>query len=234
MKRLITGILICITIISISETVEAAVIPVLNPDIVRTQENNSFSIDIYLNAQEGSRGYTARMALNFPHDIIDFTSFTLSNKWVTFSQKGYDDTDNIKGIIVKTGGYPSGFTDRIKFGTVVFRAKEKGDRLLSIDPSSQVFDGSNANILVGIETAIARIEVSQKNAKPITRTIQSNEPQASAISPTTTPVPTLPLVANVSQGISKKAIGIIVVLGGIFIAMIALWFLRGRSIEKKQ
>jgi hypothetical protein len=124
-----------------------------------------FSMPIRVNPQEGKQ-YTVRVALNFDPSLVEVRSFSFVPEWMPVSQPGYDSIDARKGQIVKTAGFPKGFSSPITFGTVTFLAKTAGNVQVSTLPSSFVLDAKNRNTLAGLETAAVNMQVSNIASVP--------------------------------------------------------------------
>ena len=89
----------------------------LSPTTVNVEPDKTFTVQIYINPQSAT--YSAKVELKYPADLLKVNSFTINDSWMALKQSGYDAIDNVSGTLLKSGGYPGGFTNKILFGTVV-------------------------------------------------------------------------------------------------------------------
>lgn len=106
----------------------------------------SFSLPITVTPM-GEKQYTVRFTIAFPPDKFEVTSFVFASSWIAVSQPGYDVIDNGRGELIKTAGFPRGFTSPQAFGTVTFRAKQAGDASIVVGPRSFVLNADSKNTL---------------------------------------------------------------------------------------
>lgn len=118
----------------------------LTPGSISTKTGSDFNLSIYLNPN-ASIDYTAKVELKYPADMLQVNSFTPASGWMLLSQSGYDSIDNTNGVMIKTGGYPSGISTNIPFGTVSMRAKKAGNASISVGSNSMILDGNNSNAM---------------------------------------------------------------------------------------
>lgn len=102
---------------------------VLTPDNVRAAEGEEFTVT-FLARPHAAHAYTAQIALAFPADVVELVSFTYGRGWVPVVREELDVSDNAQGVLVKTAGYPAGFSEETHFGTARFRMKKAGEGLL--------------------------------------------------------------------------------------------------------
>jgi hypothetical protein len=82
-------------------------------------------------------------------------SFTFGSGWLALTQPGYDSIDNTNGVLIKTAGYPGGFSSSANFGTVSFYAKKTGSGTIKIGDSSLAFQASSQSAITGSGTSFA-------------------------------------------------------------------------------
>lgn len=97
----------------------------------------------------GERAYTAQIDLSYPHDLFSFRGIKYGNGWVPVIRPGYDEASQGEQTLVKTAGYPNGFTGPKVFGVITFVAKRSGTGSVDFGPSSFVLDAQNDSILFG-------------------------------------------------------------------------------------
>lgn len=101
----------------------------------------------------GSTIYTAMLDAKFSPSSFEVISFTLNDAMLTMKQAGYDSTDNVNGLLIKTGGYVGGINSVTPFGTLVLKAKGTGAGTFTINSSSKLLDSNNVNKQVGSQFA---------------------------------------------------------------------------------
>ncbi|TSC84570.1 MAG: hypothetical protein G01um101417_101 [Parcubacteria group bacterium Gr01-1014_17] len=104
---------------------------------------------------------TVKTALSYPQDLLEPVSFLLTPNAVQLAQPGYDQMKD--GIIVKTAGFPGGFTGIKEFGTLVFKAKQAGlpaqagVATVSVSNDSLLLNTQSANRLNDLSSAVITI-----------------------------------------------------------------------------
>lgn len=116
------------------------------PSSVSVEARDTFDVTITINPLQELQ-YTAKLAIDFSPETIEVVSFALDPAWIPLAQPGYDLVDNDRGLLVKTAGFPQGFSDARTFGTVTFRARESGNGIVSIASSSFVLNADGENSL---------------------------------------------------------------------------------------
>lgn len=114
---------------------------------VTTGEQVSVVIDVI--PQKNERVYTAQVELRYPSDLFTFQTIAYNNEWIPVIRSEYDEATKGDTVIVKTAGYPGGFTDRKVFAVATFVAKRAGTGSITFGENSFVLDASNNNTLVG-------------------------------------------------------------------------------------
>jgi len=118
----------------------------LSPFNIAVTQGESFNFIVQVDP--GSvKNYTVKMRLQYPAELLEVKSFTFGGGWMALSQAGYDLVDNEKGVLVKTAGFPGGFSNPVTFGTVSFLAKKSGNGIIKIGSDSVVLDGASHNVL---------------------------------------------------------------------------------------
>lgn len=119
-----------------------------SPASVNARAGQTFNLAIAVNPQ-GAKNYTVKAELNYPADLLEVKSFAFAPSWLALAQPGYDLTDNGKGVLIKTAGYPGGVSSAITFGTAVFRAKKSGNGVITLSNNSLALDANNQNVIAG-------------------------------------------------------------------------------------
>ncbi|HAQ02704.1 hypothetical protein A2467_01570 [Candidatus Nomurabacteria bacterium RIFOXYC2_FULL_36_8] len=104
-----------------------------------TEPGKTFSLSIYANGS-GVASYTAGVTLKFPADLVSVESFNYSGPWIPITASGYDTIDNTSGSLIKTAGYPNGFTNEVLVGTALFKVKKTGAITITTNQASYILD----------------------------------------------------------------------------------------------
>ena len=119
---------------------------IFEPNVITVQTGKTFTLPVVIDPL-GIPQYTVRLAIVFPPDLLEVTSFAFGENWLAVPQPGYDSINNIRGELIKTGGFPRGFSSPVSFGTITFRAKVGGDGMIIVGTQSFVLDDGNRNTL---------------------------------------------------------------------------------------
>ncbi|MEK7501370.1 MAG: cohesin domain-containing protein [Patescibacteria group bacterium] len=147
-KLVIASITAIIGALMFVAPVLAATTATLSPATVNVTAGRQFSIAVSVNPQ-GTANYAEKIEINYPASILEVKSFTLGNNWMALTQPGYDSTDNINGILIRTAGYPAGLSSATAFGTVTFYAKKSGNGTIKIGSNSLAFQASAQSTVIG-------------------------------------------------------------------------------------
>ncbi len=115
-------------------------------NIITVVQGQNFTVPVTINPA-GEKSYTARFTLGYPADLLEVTSFTFASSWLPLSQSGYDLIDNSNGQLIKTAGFPQGFSTAQAFGTVTFHTKQAGQAVLTVGPQSFILNAQNQSTL---------------------------------------------------------------------------------------
>ena len=72
---------------------------------VRVGQQLSVSIMV---APVDESAFTSKIALSYPSNLLDVSSFSFAPSWLPLAMPGYDVIDATAGSIIKTAGYPNG------------------------------------------------------------------------------------------------------------------------------
>lgn len=157
----------------------------LTPAAVKTNAGQVFTVPVVVDPQ-GVKNYTVKVMLNYPADLLEVRSFTFSSRWMPVTQSGYDLVDNSNGILIKTAGYPQGFSANAQLGTVTFRAKKAGTGTVSLAEGTTALDQANQNVFAGssqVNVSVAALVT----ASPVPAASVSPVPAAAQVSPSVSP-----------------------------------------------
>lgn len=115
------------------------------------ETNRTFSVAVFANPQ-GNNIYTVKVELKYPANLLSVESFNFSDEWLPLRKPGHDLIDNDMGILIKTAGFPGGFSSQTKLGDVVFRTKSSGTANVSIGGDSMTLDANNNNVFDNVLT----------------------------------------------------------------------------------
>lgn len=160
------------------------------PATLTAKVGQQFDLAIVLNPSAGSI-YTGKIQLKFPADALEVKSFAMNSSFMPMQQPGYDLADNSGGSLIKTGGYPSGFSAPTVFGRVSFLAKKTGQAIISLDtPNSLMLDALGKNTLLSgafsatITVLPASVQTSPTTVAPVSSEIKPATEVVPEVSPT--------------------------------------------------
>lgn len=159
------------------------------PQSVNVKQGQNFNVVVSVDPQ-GVKSYTVKLELKFPAGLLEVKSFNFGDNysWVAISQPGYDSLDNAGGLLIKTAGYPKGFSAPVTFGTVSFTAKKEGSGAITATNNSLVLDAESKNVISGVvQTAV----VIEKPSNTITATLSPTAKTTPKPGATPTPSPSL-------------------------------------------
>ena len=186
MKKLFSIFVMMTLVFSGTMSASASTIT-LSPVTVAVDPGETFSIVIKVDPL-GQKLYTVKSSVSFPASLLEVVSFTQAGGWMPLSQPGYDSIGN--GKIVKTAGYPGGFTATQVFGTITFKALTAGKATISIDQSSVAYDSQSANTISGTQGVAVATIIAPVPVVPVKPT--------APVTPKTPTTPTTPTVAPVT------------------------------------
>lgn len=118
----------------------------LRSSTTKVEPTKTFTLSIYADPKSVA-SYTTQANIKFPADLVSLESFTYTSSWIEIKLSGYDLIDNINGKLIKTAGYPNGFSTETLLGTAVFRAKKAGTVVISTEKESYILDIDSNNTL---------------------------------------------------------------------------------------
>ncbi|HFC10982.1 MAG TPA: hypothetical protein ENJ75_02215 [Candidatus Kaiserbacteria bacterium] len=166
MNRILLTFVIALAFVFPTATFASTV--TLSPTSISVTPGKVFTVSVTANPDSGHL-YTVRTNLSFNPALVQVTGFKFAPKWLAISATGYDVTDNTKGLIVKTAGYPGGITSPTIFGTVTFKAKKAGTAYVSVTTKSMTLDENSKNTLSGTQGVTAVMVKTPVYKKPVTK-----------------------------------------------------------------
>jgi hypothetical protein len=166
----------------------AATTASLTPVRVKVAAGQQFNVVVAVNPN-GTSNYAEQLQINYPANLLQVTAFNLGSGWMALTQSGYDSTDNVNGILIKTAGYPSGITSQTPFGTITFTAEKSGSGAITIGSGSQAFQKSSQTAITG--TGASFVVTTATFIHRTTTTATANTASSSATTTNLTPVSTI-------------------------------------------
>lgn len=166
-----------------------------------TEPGKTFSLSIYANPTSVA-SYTAGVNIKFPADLVSIQSFSYSGPWIPITASGYDTIDNASGTLIKTAGYPNGFTSEVLVGTALLKVKKAGTITLTTDRTSYILDIDSNDTLktygslsIASNTPIVKTTPAPSTSTPPTTT-------KPVVKKPTTTSPTTPIVTQVAPEVT--------------------------------
>ncbi len=118
------------------------------PSSIQVAKGQTASISLTVNPA-GTTDYTEKVEVKFPANLLQVSSFNFGGTWMALNQPGYDSIDNVNGLLIKTAGYPGGFSSPMNLGTVTFRAIGTGSGYITVGSNSIAFQVNSQSLLTG-------------------------------------------------------------------------------------
>lgn len=197
----------------------------LTPTTVSVKVGETFTVPVSVNSQ-GVKNYTVGLKLNYPANLLQVKSFTFGDSWMALNQSGYDLIDNTNGVLIKTAGYPQGFSSNVQFGIVTFQAKKTGTGVIALASGTTAYDQLNQNVFIGYAQVAVSITAPVATATP-KATIAPTQPGKSPATELATPTPSVEpsaqqatLLGNIesvfSLGTGSWFVGLVVIIALIY------------------
>lgn len=119
-----------------------------SPLKISVHAGQTFTVNVRVNPK-GTKNYTVKADIKFPADLVSVTKWQFGEDWMGLSQSGYSLMDNAGGELIRTAGYPDGFSGLTTFGTATFTAKKDGTGVIEFTGGSIALDANNANVYAG-------------------------------------------------------------------------------------
>ncbi len=200
----------------VGASVLAATSVTLNPASVSVKAGQTFSVSVSADPQ-GVKNYTVELKLNYPADLLQVQSFTFGSQWMALNQPGYDLIDNANGVLIKTAGYPQGFSSNAQFGTITFQAKKAGSGVVALASGTTALDQSNQNVLAGSSQVAVSIATTAAIIPTVKVTPKAKAtPTPSTIKPSQSPIVTELTTPAPSVQPSAKQVSFLGSIGNVF------------------
>ena len=121
---------------------------VFAPTTEAVHPGETFTVKVYANAPTAP-DYTVKMSINYTPTTMQLSSWSYDPAWNPVRQPGYDGFDNVSGSLVRTAGYPNGFSGKVLFGTATFVAAAAGSGKITVAEDSALYDADTTNVYTG-------------------------------------------------------------------------------------
>ena len=127
----------------------AATTATLSPETITVAPGAEFTVTVGVNPA-GTTDDAEKMEIDYPANALEVVSFTQAPTWMALTQPGYDLNDTTNGVLIKTAGYPTGFSSATTFGTITFKAKNStATGSITIGANSKAFQESSQSAISG-------------------------------------------------------------------------------------
>jgi len=147
MKKIIITLFVLLAITLAPTSVKAEADVSLLASSQNAKLGEQFSVAITVTPTSGEKVYTSKVAVSYPSDMLEVVSFSFAPTWLALHVSGYDVVTN--DLIIKTAGYPGGFSTDKLFGSIIFRAKKEGVANIVLDNDTQILNGNNRDTFSG-------------------------------------------------------------------------------------
>lgn len=144
-KQLILPVLALAALMGAS-TAHAAALTV-SPQTVAVAPGDTVTVTVAV-APQGATISAVKADIAYS-SLLSVKSFALAPNWVAMTKSGFDQMST--GSVVKSAGYPGGFTATTTFGTITFTAKSTGTATIALKNTSEIYDKSGVNDLSGTQ-----------------------------------------------------------------------------------
>lgn len=173
-----------------------------SPEMVSVQAGQTFSVAVVANPGSAT-AYSVKAATSFDPSFLQATGFAYAASWVPLAQPGYDAMNNLTGSVIKSGGYPGGFSSPVPLGRITFKALKSGKTTITVSSSSMILDASSKNQFTG-STGDASITIASIPA-PVTRAPQKKTAPSKIVTTPTAEATNAPAVASITAASSSGA-----------------------------
>lgn len=124
-----------------------------NPDEISVSLGNEFTVTVSIDSH-GTKDFAEKIKINYPADLVEVKSFTQAPVWMSLNQPSYDLIDNTNGILIKSAGYPNGFSTPTAYGTIIFKTLKAGNGKITFNGDSKAFQESTQSEITGNSVVI--------------------------------------------------------------------------------
>ncbi len=159
----------------------AATTATFSPTTINAGVGQTFTVNVSLNPN-GVQNYAEKLEVTYPASQLEVRSFTFASNWMNLAQPEYDSIDNINGVMIKSAGYPGGFSSQTAYGTITFAVKRTGTAVIKVGNTSQAFEISSQSAITGNQVSV---NSGAASVSPTTPTSPSSNTGSAVIRPTT-------------------------------------------------
>jgi len=212
----------------------------LSPAAKTVSPGQTVAVTITVNPSAGSV-YTVKAKIAYPANLLEVQSFTFSDGWLPLSQTGYDLTDNVNGVLIKTAGYGGGLSASKVLGTITFKVKTAGTATVTVASDSMLLDSVNGNVFSGSSSStLTSVVATSPTVSPTASPTATVRPSPRLTTVTPTPAATTPGATPGDQNQTAliagagKFLGLAnwiwwIILAVVVLSVISLWLRRRRT-----
>ena len=206
MKKYST-ILIVLGVLLFSHATFAATSASMSPSAVNAVAGTTFTVTVGVDSGSDTND-AEKIEIKYPTDLVTVTNVAQTNDWMALTQAGYDSLDATNGIVLKTAGFPGGFSGKKTFETITFRAKSAGTGTISLGANSIAFLESSQGAITSAPVSITITAPVEQKVTTTTTTTPVKKVVA-PIETVATPDDVAPASTdtNTAQALSASAIG---------------------------
>ncbi len=153
LKKLARGLIIPAGFLLFGAGAFAATTATFSPSTINATPGQTFTVTVRVNPS-GVQNYAEKLEVTYPASQLEVRSFSFASNWMSLSQAEYDLTDNVNGRMVKSAGYPGGFSSETVFGTITFAVKGSGNGVIRVGNNSQAFEISSQTGITGNQVSV--------------------------------------------------------------------------------
>lgn len=169
----------------------------LSPTTVSVHAGDTFSVSVTADPAS-TKLYSVRANVSFDPSLVEVTNFSFASTWISITQPGYDSVDNTNGALIKSAGYPGGFTSATKLGTITFKAIKTGTATISSTNGSLLLDASSKNQISGTQGNVS-VSIASAPTTPVQTVAVATKAKATTVAPAKTKTSTItPIIAIAS------------------------------------
>jgi hypothetical protein len=115
----------------------------LSPAKVTIHKGESFSVSVGVNGATDVS--TVQMNAQFTPGILRFSGWSGNDAWMALKTADADSFSNTSGTLLKTSGFPGGFSGSKNFGRATFVGNEVGEGTVTLSSNSFIYNNANEN-----------------------------------------------------------------------------------------
>lgn len=110
---------------------------------IEAKVGQEVSVNVYVDSLYGETNYTVKADISFSEEQLSVKDFTFANDWISIVAPDYDLVDNVNGHLVKTAGFPGGWTGKKLLGVITFIPKTASFGKVTVGSGTFVLNADN-------------------------------------------------------------------------------------------